>query len=129
MRGLLAACLIACVPPAEDAGAMTIDPSTLVLPSSTSAIAANEDLPTVILTKSKLVVVGVRRASLDVPIGIESMNGPLIVPLREWLKHETIHGHDIAIAFDSDVKAIAAASSACASSISTRRAPTRSVAS
>jgi biopolymer transport protein ExbD len=105
MRTLLAACLIACVPQAEEASAMTIDPSTLVLPSSTSAIAANENLPTVILTKSKLVVVGVPRASMSVPIGIESMNGPLIVPLREWLKHETIHGHDVAIAFDSDVKA------------------------
>ena len=105
MRGLLAACLIACVPPAEDAGAMTIDPSTLVLPSSTSAIAANEDLPTVILTKSKLLVVGVPRASLNVPITIEYMEGPLITPLREWLKSPVIHGHDVAVAFDSDVTA------------------------
>lgn len=84
---------------------MTIDPSSLVLPSSTSAIPANEDLPTVILTKSKLLVVGVPRASLDVPITIENLNGPLIVPLREWLKSPVIHGHDVAVAFDSDVTA------------------------
>jgi len=101
---LLLPFFVACVPPAEDP-ATAIDPSSLVLPSSSTAIPANEDLPTVILTKSKLLVVGVPHASLDVPIGIESMNGPLIVPLQGWLKDPTIHGHDVAVAFDSDVKA------------------------
>ena len=105
MRTLLAALLLACVPPNDEAPPVAIDPSSLVLPSSTSAVAANEDLPTVILTKSKLLVVGVPRASMDVPITIEHMNGPLIVDLREWLKSPVIHGHDVAIAFDSDVTA------------------------
>lgn len=105
MRCLLASLLIACVPPTDEAAPITIDPSSLVLPSSTSAIAANEDLPTVILTKSKLLVVGVPRASLDMPLTIDKMDGPLIAPLREWLKSPVIHGHDVAIAFDSDVTA------------------------
>ncbi len=105
MKGWLFALLVACVPPTDDAAPTAIDPSSLVLPSSTSAIAANEDLPTVILTKSKLLVVGVPHASLDVPITIEHMNGPLIVPLRDWLKSPVIHGHDVAVAFDSDVTA------------------------
>ena len=100
---VITALLVACTPPAEDATA--IDPASLVLPQSTSAITANEDLPTVILTKKKLLVAGVARASLDLPLGIESMDGPLIVPLRAWLKDPSIHGHDVAIAFDSDVTA------------------------
>lgn len=95
--------MVACTPPAEDATA--IDPASLVLPQSTTAIAANEDLPTVILTKKKLLVVGVPHAALDVPFGIESMQGPLIVPLRAWLKDPSIHGRDVAVAFDSDVTA------------------------
>ncbi len=103
MRSLLVAFLIACVPPADDAS--SIDPSSLVLPSSTTAIDANADLPTIILTKSKLLMPSVPRASLAVPIGIESMDGPDIVPLREWLKNPTVRGHEIAIAFDSDVTA------------------------
>src|SRR5277367_1948363 len=49
VRVLLVAVFVACVPPAETA-APAIDPSSLVLPQSSSAIAANEDLPTVILT-------------------------------------------------------------------------------
>jgi biopolymer transport protein ExbD len=105
MRSLVVALLFACVPPAEEASNAVIDPSSLVLPSSTSAIAANEDLPTVILTKSKLMVVGVPRGSMNVPITIEYMEGPIIIPLREWLKHPSIHGKDVAIAFDSDVTA------------------------
>ena len=106
MRTLLAACLfVACVPPAEDPAGASIDPSSLVLPSSTTAIPANADLPTVVLTKKKLLLVGVPRASIDTPIGIEYMNGPLIEPLRLWLKDPSVHGHDVAIAFDSDVKA------------------------
>jgi len=105
MRTLLAACLfVACVPPPDDA-ATAIDPSSLVLPSSTTALPADADLPTVILTKSKLLVVGVPRATMNVPIGIEDLNGPLIVPLRKWLSDPSVHGHDVAVAFDSDVKA------------------------
>ena len=105
MRTLLCLLFLACVPPAEDAATTAIDPSTLVLPSSTTAVPANADLPTVILTKSKLMVVGVPRASIDTPIGIEYMDGPLIEPLRQWLKDPSIHGKDVAVAFDSDVKA------------------------
>jgi biopolymer transport protein ExbD len=104
MRWLAFALFLACTPP-EDASSPAIDPSSLVLPSSTSAIAANEDLPTVILTKTKLLLVGVPRASMNVPIGIGDKDGPIIVPLRGWLKDPSIHGHDIAIAFDSDVVA------------------------
>ncbi len=104
MRAIvISAFLVACTPPAEDATA--IDPASLVLPQSTSAVTANEDLPTVILTKKKLLVAGVAHASLDLPIGIESMDGQLIVPLRAWLKDPSIHGRDVAIAFDSDVTA------------------------
>lgn len=106
MRMLLAACwFVACVPAAEDPATAAIDPSSLVLPSSTTALPANEDLPTVIMTKSKLMLVGVPHATLDVPIDLGAMNGPLIVPLQAWLKDPSIHGHDVAIAFDSDVKA------------------------
>jgi biopolymer transport protein ExbD len=95
--------LAACTPVAEDATA--IDPTSLVLPQSTSAVAANEELPTIILTKKRLVVAQVPHAALDRPIGIESMDGPIIVPLRAWLKDPSIHGHDVAVAFDSDVTA------------------------
>jgi biopolymer transport protein ExbD len=105
MRWVFVALLFACVPPAEEASNAVIDPSSLVLPSSTSALPANEDLPTVILTKSKLMVVGVPRGAMNVPITIEYMDGPIITPLREWLKHPSIHGKDVAIAFDSDVTA------------------------
>ncbi|HEY1958743.1 MAG TPA: hypothetical protein VGH28_24175 [Polyangiaceae bacterium] len=105
MRTLFLLFLLACVPPAEDAAATAIDPASLVLPSSTTAVPANEDLPTVILTKAKLIVVGVPHASIATPIGIEYMNGPLIEPLQQWLKDPSIHGHDVAVAFDSDVKA------------------------
>ncbi len=103
---VLTIALFACVPPAEEAPA--IDPSSLVLPGSTSAIEANADLPTVILTKKKLLVVGVSRASMDVPFGVESREGPIITPLRGWLKDPSIHGKDVAVAFDSDVTADAA---------------------
>ncbi len=101
-RGLAVLFVFSCVPPPEPSA---IDPASLVLPQSTSAVTANEDLPTVILTKNKLVVSGVPHASLARPIGIESMDGPIIVPLRGWLKDPSIHGHDVAIAFDSDVTA------------------------
>ena len=99
------ACLLACAPQ-EEASSAAIDPSTLVLPSSTSAIEANADLPTVILTKTKLLLVGLPRDWMNVPIGIGDMDGPIIVPLRGWLKDPSVQGHrDIAIAFDSDVTA------------------------
>jgi len=102
-RGLAVAFFLACTPPPEDANA--IDPASLVLPQSTSAITADADLPTIILTKKRLVVSGVAHAALDRPIGIESMDGPIIVPLRGWLKDPSIQGHDVAVAFDSDVTA------------------------
>jgi biopolymer transport protein ExbD len=98
------ACLLACAPQ-ETASSPEIDPSTLVLPSSTSAIDANVDLPTIVLSKTKLILVGVPRAWMDVPITIGDKDGPIIVPLRGWLKSPTVQGHDIAIAFDSDVTA------------------------
>ena len=105
MRWIALSCFLACTPPVEEASAPSIDPASLVLPSSTSAIAANEDLPTIILTKTKLLVVGVPRASMSVPFGLGDKEGPIILPLRGWLKHPSIHGKDIAIAFDSDVTA------------------------
>jgi biopolymer transport protein ExbD len=104
MKSIAFACLLACAPQ-EEASSPAIDPSTLVLPSSTSAIAANVDLPTVILSKTKLILVGVPRAWMDVPITIGDKEGPIIVPLRGWLKSPSVQGHDVAIAFDSDVTA------------------------
>lgn len=105
MKSIAFACLLACAPQAEEANSPVIDPATLVLPSSTSAIEANADLPTVVLSKTKLLLVGVPRDWMNVPIGIGDMDGPIIVPLRSWLKDPTVTGHDIAIAFDSDVTA------------------------
>jgi hypothetical protein len=96
---VIAAFLVACTPPAEDA--TSIDPTSLVLPHSTTAEAAIDDLPVVILTKTKLVLSGVPRASLALPIGPESMAGAIIEPLRGWLKEAHLPGHDMAIAIDS----------------------------
>jgi biopolymer transport protein ExbD len=98
---VLAVLALGCAPPAEDAAA--IDPASLVLPSSTTAVPANADLPTVILTKTKLELSGAPRDSVALPLGLESMDGNLIAPLRDWLK-ETPHEHDVAIAIDSAAK-------------------------
>ena len=105
MKSIAFAFLLACAPQPEEANSPAIDPATLVLPSSTSAIEANADLPTIVLTKTKLLLVGVPRDWMNVPIGIGDMDGPIIVPLRGWLKDPSVTGHDIAIAFDSDVTA------------------------
>jgi biopolymer transport protein ExbD len=98
-RALLAAFFLACEPPAADASA--IDPASLALPQSSTAEPAIDDLPVVILTKTKLVLSGVPRASLDLPLGPESMDGPIIDPLRKWLKDAHLPGHDMAVAIDS----------------------------
>jgi len=100
MRVAFVACFLgACVPPAEDATA--IDPASLVLPHSSTAEPAIDDLPVVILTKTKLTLSGVPRASVVLPIGPESMAGPIIEPLRVWLKDAKLEGHDMAVAIDS----------------------------
>jgi hypothetical protein len=88
---------LGCAPPPEDTTA--IDPATLVLPSSTTAVPADADLPTVILTKKMLLLSGAPLDHVALPLGIESMDGNLIVPLRDWLK-KTPHEHDVAVAID-----------------------------
>ena len=92
--------LASCSPVAESAPA-EIDPASLALPSARTAEPAIEDLPVVILTKTKLVLSGVPRASMDLPIGIESMSGPIIVPLQQWLKEAHLKGDQMAVAIDS----------------------------
>lgn len=99
LLGLVLAC--SCAPPAEEAAA--IDPASLVLPSSTTAVAADADLPTVILTKKKLLLSGAPRDVVDLPLDVGSMDGPIIEPLRDWLG-KTPHDRDVALAIDESSK-------------------------
>ncbi len=102
-RLLFGAFLAACTPPAEDASQVeVIEPTSLALPHSATGEAAIDDLPLVILTKTKLVLSGRPRASLALPLGFESMSGPIIEPLRAWIRDAHFQGHDMAVAIDSD---------------------------
>ena len=100
MRRLLAVVVVACTP-AVDAAPSEIDPASLVLPHSATAEPAIDDLPDVIVTKTKLVLSGVPRAATSLPIGIENMSGPIIEPLQRWLKESRPQGQEMAIAVDS----------------------------
>jgi hypothetical protein len=101
--GLLTLVASACTPP-EEASSTVIDPASLVLPHSSTGEAALEELPTVIVTKTKLVLSGVPRASVNLPLGFESMSGPIIEPLRGWLKEAKLTGGEMAVAADSGTK-------------------------
>jgi hypothetical protein len=102
MRGVMLCVIVAsCTPGAEAPGPTEIDPASLMLPSSSTAEPAIEELPVVILTKTKLVLSGVPRASVGLPLGIESMSGPIIEPLRGWLKEAQLKGSEMAVAIDS----------------------------
>jgi hypothetical protein len=99
-HALIAALFVACTPPSAD-DPTGIDPASLLLPHSSTAEAAIDELPVVILTKTKLILSGVPRAEASLPIGPESMAGPIIEPLRLWLKDAHLQGHEMAVAIDS----------------------------
>ncbi len=104
MRGevvLVAAALaltVACAPQAAES--TVVDPSTLSLPESQSAAPAIDDLPLVILSKTKLMLASTPH-SLDLPLGVRAGDDPTIEPLRAWLA-ELQHGPDLAVAIDRD---------------------------
>ena len=100
-RALVAAFFVACTPPSGADDPTAIDPASLLLPHSSTAEAAIDDLPVVILTKTRLVLSGVPQASVPLPIGPESLAGPIIDPLRQGLKDGHLQGHDMAVAIDS----------------------------
>jgi hypothetical protein len=104
-RVAMIALFFACTPPTEQPAETPIDPASLLLPHSSTAEPAMEDLPVVIATKTQLILSGVPRASATLPIGVESMAGPIIDPLQGWLKDAHLQGKEMAVAFDSATKA------------------------
>ncbi len=106
MRAAVAVTLVlfrpvgACAPPPES---VTVDPSTLALPESSSAAPAIDDLPVVILSKNKLML-ATPPHSVDLPLGVRAADNPIIDPLREWLGELNEHGADVAVAIDSDAR-------------------------
>ena len=102
MRGVLVlvalALTLACAPQAAES--TVVDPNTLSLPESQSAAPAIDDLPLVIVSKTKLMLASTPHA-LDLPLGLRAGDDPLIEPLRAWLG-EIQHGPGLAVAIDRD---------------------------